>query len=107
VDAVGSKLNVDMADHWQPDDVFFDLLRDKEAINGMVKQVAGKNAADGNITATAKVQKKIIQDCLSGERESGKQDWQPRYMDFPMNAYTKKGGIEAIDQFKAVKKHFV
>lgn len=72
----------------------------------MVKQVAGKNAADGNVTATAKVQKKIIQDCLSGTRGNGKTDWQPRYMEFPMTAHTKRGGIEAIDQWKSVKKHF-
>lgn len=111
VEVLGSLLNVDMADYWQPDQtstqsVFLDLLRDKEAINAIVKQVAGKNAADGNVTATAKVQKKIIQDCLNGTRTDGKTDWQPRYMDFPMGAYTKRGGIEAIDQYKAVKRHF-
>lgn len=106
VEILGDHLSVDMAEHWQPDQTFFDLLRDKEAINSMLKQVGSKAIAGGNITSTAKVQKKIIQDLLSGERRGGKKNWQPRYMNFPMTAYTKKGGIEAIDQHKATKKHF-
>ena len=81
-------------------------MRDKEAINAMVKEVAGKNAADGNVTETAKVQKQIIRDCLDGKRKGAKKDWQPRYMAFPMTAYTKRGGIEAMNQWDAVKTHF-
>ena len=92
VEQLGSQLEVDMNDYHKPSDLFFDLLRDKEAINQMVKEVAGKPAAEGNITATAKVQKQIIQNCLTGERKA-KVDintWQPRYMDFPMKGYTKR-----------------
>lgn len=107
VDVLGNMLSVDMADHWKPDQTFFDLMRDKEAINAMVKHAAGKTAADANITATAKAQKSIIQDCLTGARKGGKKNWQPRYMDFPMRSYTKRGCIDAIDQYKAVKKHYV
>ncbi len=105
VESLGNLLNVDMADHWQPDDTFLDLMRDKEAINAMVKEVAGKITADAHISSTATVQKKIIRDCHKGTRK-GKTDWQPRYMDFPMRAYTKRGGIDAIGHWKAVKKHF-
>ena len=105
VEILGSMLNIDMADYWQPDETFFDLLRDKEAINACVKQVAGKVVADAHVSSTAKVQKKIIQDCLNGTR-TGKQDWQPRYMDFPFGTYTKRGGIAAIDQWKTAKKHY-
>ena len=123
VEGLGNLLSVDMADHWQPDQTFFDLFRDKEAINAMLKHIGGKRVADGNISATAKVQKKIIADYLDGTREGGKQEagsaiarqgskkatsgnWQPRYMDFPMRAYTKRGGIAAIEDWKAVKKHY-
>ena len=92
VEQLGEQLEVDMNDYHKPNDLFFDLLRDKEAINQMVKEVAGKPAADDNITATAKVQKQIIQNCLTGERKA-KLDintWQPRYMHFPMKGYTKR-----------------
>ena len=106
VEVLGNLLSVDMADHWQPDQTFFDLFRDKEAINAMLKHIGGKRVADGNISATAKVQKKIIADCLDGTRKGGKTDWQPRYMNFPMGAYTKRGGIEAINQWKVAKRHY-
>lgn len=106
VEVLGNMLSVDMADTWQMDEAFLDLYRDKEAINAMLKHIGGKRVADGNVTSTAKVQKKIIADFLDGTRTGAKKDWQPRYMDFPMRSYTKRGGIPAIDNWKAVKKHF-
>lgn len=106
VEGLGAQLNVNMAESWQPDEVFFDLLRDKEAINGIVKELAGKASADAHISATAKVQKKIIQDCLNGTRTSKQANWQPRYIGFPCKAYAKRGGIDAIARWKRVKKHY-
>ncbi len=106
VEVLGNLLSIDMADHWAPDDTFFDLLRDKEAINAMVGEVAGKKAAKGNVIETAKVQKQIIQKCLSGEREAEVKNWQPRYMALPAQGYTKRGGIEAVEQWLSVKKLF-
>ena len=107
VEALGDMLNVDMAQSWSPDQTFFDLLRDKPAINAMLKQVAGKVTADAHISSTAKVQKKIIQDCLNGTRKGKKQDWQPNYMAFPMTDYTNRGGIEAMTGWNVVKKNYV
>jgi len=106
VEALGAMFKTDMAKHWSVDDTFLDLLRDKEAINACVKEVAGKASADAHLSSTAKVQKKIISDCLDGTRTSGKKDWQPRYMAFPMRGYTKRGGIAAIDDWQTVRKHF-
>ncbi|MCP4185546.1 MAG: chromosome partitioning protein ParB, partial [Hyphomicrobiales bacterium] len=106
VEVLGNSLSVDMGEYWQVDDTFLDLHRDKEAINAMLKHIGGKHVADGNISATAKVQKKIIADYLDGTRKPHKKDWQPRYMNFPMRAYTKRGGIEAIENWKAVKKQY-
>ena len=51
-------------------------------------------------------QKEVIRKSLAGERKSAKQDWQPRYMAFPMQAYTKRGGIAGMDQWSAVKSLF-
>ncbi len=106
VEMLGNLLTVEMKDHWQPDQTFLDLLRDKQAINGMLKQVAGKTTADAHISSTAKVQKQVIQNCLDGKRKAAKSDWQPQYMEFPMKAYTKQGGIRAMDEWKAIKKHY-
>lgn len=106
IEQLGTMLAVDMRQHWQPDETFFELLRDKPTINAMVKELAGKPAADGNITSTAKVQKAILKACLSGERKPKVEDWQPRYMDFPMRAYSKRGGIGAMDKYAAIAGHF-
>lgn len=106
VEVLGEKLEVDMSARWQPEQVFFDLLKDKQAINTIVKQVAGRDTADAHISSTAKVQKKIIQDCIGGKRKSKQKDWQPNYMSFPMGAYTNKGGIDAIEGRKAVEASF-
>lgn len=106
IEILGNMLNVDMADHWQPDDTFFDLLRDKQAINAMLQQIGGKNVAEGNITATARVQKQIIKDYLDGTRKPQQGGWQPDYMQSPMQAYTDKGGIEAMANWNEAKPYF-
>ena len=83
------------------------LLRDKDAINAVLAEIGGKSVAEGNITATAKAQKQIIANFLSGADREQNKEWQPRYMRFPMEAYTKRGDVEAIKQWKAIEPAFV
>jgi ParB family transcriptional regulator, chromosome partitioning protein len=90
VEMLGVKLSTDMGCWWKPDQPFFDLLRDKEAINGIVREVAGDRTADAHIASTAKVQKKIIADCITGEGREKAEGWLPRYMAFPSNGYTSR-----------------
>lgn len=107
VEALGHMLQVDMDQWWTPDDAFFDLLRDKPAINAMVEEAAGKHAASVHRAATAKVQKDVIRDSLAGTKGRKKVEaWKPRYMRFPMQPYTKRRGLPAIEQWNAIKKHF-
>eukprot|EP00873_Tetraselmis_striata_P002220 jgi/Tetstr1/422484/TSEL_013322.t1 len=109
VEALGDRLGTDMRNHWTPDETFFDLLRDKDAINAMVEEVAGKYTAEAHTASTAKVQKSIIRQHLDGSRKPRKTDWQPRYMGFPMRGYTERGGLDAIKTAKpfaeAIKTH--
>lgn len=107
VEALGHILKVDMDRWWFPEDTFFDLLRDKPMINAMLAEIGGKATAAGNITATAKVQKSVMKACLAGTSGRTKvKDWKCRYMRFPMQPYTKRKGLPAIEQWKAVKKYF-
>lgn len=106
VEGLGELLNVDMKLHWMADQTFFDLMRDKEAINAMLEEIGGRDVASGNVTATAKVQKQIVQDFICGKNGREKTGWQLRYMKFPMEAYTKRGGIDAIRNYKSVRKHY-
>ncbi len=104
VEGLGVHLGVQMADYWQPDETFFDLIRDKAVINAMLKQVGGKRIADGNVTATGKVQKTVIRDFLTGSEGREKvEGWLPNYMTFPFKAYTKNGGIRIEDAWGKVK----
>ena len=106
VEGLGVLLNVQMSAYWQPDETFFALLRDKEAINEIVAEVGGQGTAKANITATAKLQKQIITDHLSGKRSPHMPDWQPRYMSFPLGSYTQRGRLKAAEDFKRIKEHY-
>lgn len=90
VQTMADQFGTDMRDWWKPDATFFELLRDKEAITEMVREVAGDEAANANITATAKVQKTIIIDCLSGNRTMKAENWLPRYMEREARGYTDR-----------------
>lgn len=103
VEDLGEMLQVDLSKDWSPDDTFLALMRDKEVLNEMVTEVAGKEVADANISATVKVKKQIIGDCLSGNRTSKVEKWTPKYMQFPYGTYTDRGGISVIHQFKTAK----
>ena len=103
VEALGTDLKVDMRDYWQADDAFFDLLRDKAAVNAMLRHIGGKAVADANVSATTKVQKKIVSDFIAGDGRKKAEGWLPRYMEFPFKAYTKRGGGRLTDSNARIK----
>lgn len=103
VEALGTHLKVDMRDYWQADDAFFDLLRNKAAVNAMLRHIGGKVVADANISATTKVQKRIIRDFITGDGRKKAEGWLPRYMEFPFKAYTKAGGGRLTENTARIK----
>ncbi|MER9598173.1 ParB/RepB/Spo0J family partition protein [Mesorhizobium sp. M0244] len=108
IEALGNHLNVDMGTWWQPDDAFFDLLRDKEIANSMLAEVGGKLVADGNVAEKVKTQKKITRDFLAGENGRLRvETWLPRWMKFPAESYTSRGGFRTADQWAQVQPLFV
>lgn len=91
VEAAGAYLKVDMGEFWTPDDAFFDLMRDREAVNAMLKEVGGKKVADGNLTEKVKTQKAILRDFLDGTNDRPKvAKWTPKWLTFPAGAYTRR-----------------
>ena len=81
VEAITYAIPVDMGALWEPDDAFFELLRDKSVINAMVKDIAGKSTADGVLTDTGKAQKQLIRNRMAGHGVSkAKPDWRPKWM---------------------------
>lgn len=103
VEMLGAHLKLDMRDYWEPDDAFFDLLRDKAAINAMVRHIGGKRVADSNVTTTAKTQKKIVRDFISGDGREKVEGWLPHYMAFPFKTYTRAGGGRLTDNTARIK----
>ncbi len=88
VEALGVHLKLDARQHWQPDDAFFDLVRERATVNAMLAEVAGKSAADANVSEKAKAQKQIIRDCLAGANGRVKvEGWLPGLMEFPFRLY--------------------
>lgn len=108
IEALGNHLNVDMGTWWQPDDAFFDLLRDREIANSMLAEIGGKLVADGNVAEKVKTQKKIIRDFLAGENGRHRvETWLPRGMKFPAESYTGRGRFRTAYQWAQVQPLFV
>ncbi len=90
IDTLGERLAVDIGKHWQPDDTFFALARDREAIGGMLAEVIGAREADSYLTATGTKKKEIIRMALTGTSRAKVEGWLPRYMQFPQGGYTER-----------------
>ncbi len=91
VEAAGTFLKVDVGAVWTPDDAFFELMRDREAVNAMLREVGGKKVADGNLTEKIKTQKAILRDFLEGTNDRPKAArWTPKWLTFPAQAYTRR-----------------
>jgi len=97
VERLGLTLGIDMTEWWQADPVFFDLVRDKEALAAMVGDVAGPVVAEANARETGKTLKTIIGDHLAGAGGRPRiERWAPRWMTFPPAAYTPRGGVGTV-----------
>lgn len=88
VDLLGELLHTDMRNWWSPDETFYALLRDKDAINAMLREIAGARKANAHLPSKMKVQKQVIADCLAARSES--EPWLPGYLAFPARGYTER-----------------
>jgi len=90
IDTLGPILNVEIGQHWQPDDLFFDLAKDREAVSAMLTEVIGEIAARSYLTETGTKKKAIIRKALAGDGRAKVEGWLPRYMRFPQGKYTTR-----------------
>jgi ParB family chromosome partitioning protein len=99
IDLLGQHMAVDMKEVWQADDALLDAVRDREVIGHLLADVAGDTVAAQNAKATSKVQRGIIRDCLTGSNGREKvEGWVPRWMTFPLSAYTERGGMGSVER---------
>jgi len=108
VEAMGIYLKASAAEVWQPDETFFDLLRDRATVHAMLAEVAGKSVAKSNADQKVKTQKKVIRDCLAGKNWRSKvEGWCPGWLHFPFKPYGKATSAiagAAKDAAKALAK---
>lgn len=102
VEAVAAATETDMASYWAPETVFFDLLRDKRAINVMVADIAGETTAKACLTDTGKVQKQIISNRVMGEGCEAQTNWRPGWMQIPPTRLVTGAGSPPADAWAEV-----
>lgn len=90
IDTLGALMKVDVMTTWQPDDLFFDLVRDREVVSGMLAEVIGETAARSNLTDTGTKKKALIRRALTGDGRTKIEAWVPRYLRFPLTRYTQR-----------------
>lgn len=100
---LGQLLGTDMRSCWQDEAVLPDLLRDKQLLKAVVAEVAGDDVAEANAGATAKVQRGILVECLTGSNGREKvEGWLPRWFAFPPSGYTDRGGIGCVERSRRI-----
>ena len=97
IEPLGVHLHVDMANVWQADAAFFDLIRDREVLTHILTEVGGSTVAQAHVGEKAKTIKSVINDFLTGSNDRAKVEaWVPRWMAFPPSAYTTRGGVATV-----------
>lgn len=97
VAAVGTEIGTDMADWWEADDAFLDLVREREVLVALVAEVGGERVAEANAKEKTKTLRRIVRDHLDGADGRTKVErWVPGWMAFPPTAYTARGGVATV-----------
>lgn len=106
VEAVLHVCVTDLSAYWQPDEGFFDLLRDKRVINAMVAEIASPGAAKACLTETATAQKQVLVNRIEGDGCKAKSDWCPVWMQVPPARYIDGAGSPPADAWNRVAALF-
>lgn len=108
VEMLGQITGTDMKTCWEDDSVLPDLLRDKQVLTAVLAEVAGDDVAEANAEATAKVQRGILVDCLTGSNGRARvEGWDPRWFAFPPTGYTDRGGVGCVERSERIAPLFV
>jgi ParB family chromosome partitioning protein len=97
IETIGLHLGVKMADYWVADDAFYGLVRDREVLTEVLREVGGDTVAQAHAAEKGKTIKSVIGDYLTGGNDRAKvENWVPRWMAFPPSAYTQRGGVATV-----------
>jgi ParB family transcriptional regulator, chromosome partitioning protein len=97
IETIGLHLGVKMADYWVADDAFYGLVRDREVLTEVLREVGGDTVAQAHAAEKGKTIKSVINDYLTGSNDRIKvEQWVPRWMAFPPSAYTQRGSVATV-----------
>lgn len=97
IETIGLHLGVKMADYWVADDAFYSLVRDRDVLTEVLREVGGDTVAQAHAAEKGKTIKSVINDYLTGSNDRIKvEQWVPRWMAFPPSAYTQRGGVATV-----------
>jgi ParB family chromosome partitioning protein len=102
VEAVLHVCGTDLSAAWKPDEVFFDLTKDKRAINAMIADIAIASLADACRTDTSRAQKQVLANRISGEGCEANPDWRPGWMQVPPTRLVEGAGSPPADAWTRV-----
>ena len=97
IEVLSHLLAVDMDQWWSPDEAFFQLLRDNEAIKAMLAEVAGQTASI-HLAKTAKTQNDAIRHSLAGTGGRRKIEGCSPVLPFPDAGLFKAQGLPQIER---------
>ena len=106
VEAVLHVCGTDLSTYWKPEPAFFDLTRDKRAINAMVADIGTKSLAESCVTDPAKTQKIIIGNRIIGEGCAPSPQWRPGWMQVPPSRLVKGAGSAPVDAWNRIRALF-
>jgi ParB family transcriptional regulator, chromosome partitioning protein len=97
IETIGLHLNVKMADYWVADDAFYSLVRERDVLTEVLREVGGDTVAQAHAAEKGKTIKSVINDYMTGSNGRIKvEQWVPRWMAFPPSAYTQRGGAATV-----------
>ena len=102
VEAVLHVCGTDLSAAWKPDEAFFDLTKDKRAINAMIGDIATLSLADSCRAETGKAQKQVLANRISGEGCEANPDWRPSWMQVPPTRLVEGAGSPPADAWTRI-----
>jgi ParB family chromosome partitioning protein len=102
VEAVLHVCETDLSAYWKPDAAFFDLTRDRRAINAMVADIGSASLAETCAADSAKAQKMIIGNRITGEGCTPNPDWRPGWMQVPPTRLVEGAGSAPADAWARI-----
>lgn len=102
VEAVLHACSTDLGAYWQPDEAFFDLLRDKRVINALVASIGSPSVAESCVADTAKAQKTVLANRLAGAGCPPNPGWRPGWMQVPPTRHVDGGACGPADAWDRI-----